>query len=157
MQKKCKSGCTDLDCGNVHIYKYCYNYQNTTCREKDCPFLHCTGVEQYRYEITGKATENLKREVGRTLQNVDICNDFKKNICHRVKCNFRHIKLDDMEPLQCPICREQIIIESFGAAICGHIFCYNCALKCISRNINEETIKVDCPMCRSENVYKKFI
>lgn len=147
MQNKCKkSYCMDLDCGNVHIYKYCYNYQNTTCREKECPFLHCTSVEQYRYEITGKATENLKREVGRTLQNTDICNDFKKNICQRIKCKLRHIRLDT-QPLQCPICRGQIIllhnsyiilckdsIESFGAAICGHILCYNCALRCISRH-----------------------
>lgn len=64
--------------------------------------------------MTGKATENLKREVGRTLQNTDICGDFKTNICTRTNCNRRHIKLDGRQSLECPICRDQIVMNSFG-------------------------------------------
>jgi len=105
--------------------------------------------------MSGKATENLKREVGRTLQNTNICGDFKKNVCKRSICHRRHIKLDG-KPLECPICREQIVIKSFGAALCGHMFCYNCALRCLDNDINGE-IAVRCPMCRSKCVYKKFM
>lgn len=72
-RKKCihfeKCCCNDLNCGFVHMYKYCFQYQNTTYSKKKCLYLHCTSMEQYRYIVTGKATENLKREVGRTLQN----------------------------------------------------------------------------------------
>ncbi|XP_024869960.1 zinc finger CCCH domain-containing protein 10-like [Temnothorax curvispinosus] len=154
--KKCC--CTNLDCSFIHEYKYCYNYQNATCNEKNCPFLHCTSVEQYRYIMTGKTTENLKKEVGRTLQNTNICGDFKNNVCKRSICNRRHVKLDDLQPLECPICRDTITLKSIGVPLCGHMFCYNCGLKCLSSNtVKGGSIVVYCPMCRSEQPYKKLM
>lgn len=39
--------------------------------------VHCTSLEQLRYETTGKEREHLKKEVGRTLQSSSICGDFK--------------------------------------------------------------------------------
>lgn len=153
-----KGCCTNLDCGFVHTYRYCYEYQNTTCSNKKCPYLHCTSVEQHRYLMTGKATENLKREVGRTLQNTDICGDFKNDMCIRRNCDRRHVKLDDRQPLECLICREQITIKSFGAATCGHMFCYNCALKCLNNDVDKgNSIKLQCPMCRSQGGYKNLM
>lgn len=161
--QKCKNFekccCTNLDCGSIHTYRYCYNYQNTKCSVKKCPYLHCTIVEQYRYEMTGKATENLKKEIGRTLQNSDICGDFKKNICKRTKCYRRHIKSDDsMQDLECPICRDEIMSEFLGAALCGHIFCYKCALRCLNNNENETgLINLYCPLCNSNSMYKRLM
>jgi len=151
LQKACQNhNCDDLDCGFVHLYKYYYEYQNTKCFRQNCPYLHCTSIEQLRYTITGNATENLKREIGRTLQSVNICGDFKNNLCKRAICNRRHITLDT-QPLECPICREIIVTKTFGAAFCGHIFCHNCLLRLISY---DEEIK--CPMCRRFVTYKKF-
>lgn len=154
MQNTCqKTDCANLDCDFVHSYKYCYQYQNTKCTKKNCPYLHCTSVEQYRYMITGKPTDNLKREVGRTLQSVNVCGDLKKNTCKRTNCNRRHIH--NTLPLECPICREIIVMESFGAGIwCGHIFCYNCALHLI--NNNDEEMIVQCPICRIHVKYKQL-
>lgn len=107
--------------------------------------------------MTGKATENLKREVGRTLQNTDICGDLKKNSCTRTNCNRRHVKLDSIQPLECPICRNKIVMNSFGAVTCGHILCYNCALKCLKDAIDsKQSITIYCPMCRCEGGYKKL-
>jgi hypothetical protein len=106
--------------------------------------------------MTGKATETLKREVRRTLQNTNICGDFKNNVCKRTSCNRRHVKLDT-QPLECPICCEQIDTESFGAALCGHMFCYNC-VTCIDGYVNREgLITVQCPMCRTQSIYKKLM
>lgn len=155
MQKACpKPNCADLNCGFVYSYKYCYEYQNTKCPRQNCPYLHCTSIEQFRYAVTGKATDNLKREVGRTLQSVNICGDFKKNLCKRAICNRRHI-CHDVQPLECPICQERIVTKTFGAATCGHIFCYNCALQFISPD--EEGINIKCRICGLHVKYKKFI
>ncbi|XP_011859953.1 PREDICTED: uncharacterized protein LOC105557345 [Vollenhovia emeryi] len=154
--ERCKNySCLDLDCGSVHTYKYCFMFQNTTCRNEKCQFLHCTSVEQLQYETTGKPTEHLKREVARTLQNTNICGDFKTSVCNRTKCKRRHIKLDNSEPLECPICTKAIIIENFGAGDCGHIFC----CKCASRIVNEtnDEMKVQCPICRFTGEYKKLM
>ena len=107
--------------------------------------------------MTGKATENLKKEVGRTLQNTNICGDFKKGICIRENCNRRHVKVDNMQPLECPICRDQIVTSSFGAVICRHILCYECALKCLNAKLDEEQLTVYCPMCRIKGKYKKLM
>lgn len=124
-----------------------------------CPFLHITSVEQARYETSGKATERLKREIGRTLQESYICGDFKSGTCERQNCNRRHINTD---PLECRICHEQINIDNLGASVCGHMLCYTCALKCIPEvyeiegGNENDLIKIKCPMCRTVNEYKKF-
>ncbi|XP_011705593.1 PREDICTED: uncharacterized protein LOC105460802 [Wasmannia auropunctata] len=152
-----KGNCFDMDCEFLHNYKYCFQFQNTTCRNQKCPFLHCTGVEQLRYETTGKPTDNLKREVGRTLQSTNICGDFKKNVCKRTKCKRRHVKLDDIEPLECPVCRDEMIIENFGAGYCGHIFCMKCAFRLLNDEVESGKIKVNCPICRQETIYKKLM
>lgn len=137
---------------------YCYKYENTKCNARNCPFLHCTSVEEYRYLTTGEATEHMKREVGRTLQTTNICGDFKPSVCKRASCNRRHIKIDDIHPLECPICCQEITVQSFGAAYCGHMFCYNCALRCLDNRIdNQSSITVNCPICRSPSSYKKFM
>ena len=138
-----------MDCGYVHIYKYCFNYQNTTCCNKNCPYLHCTSVEQFQYEATRNFTENLKKEVGRTLQSKNICHDYKISSCNRDKCERRHIKFDDIKPLKCSICITNITINNFGATECGHVFCYKCALQLLDDYaVNVEIIKVKCPICR---------
>ncbi|KAM0736149.1 hypothetical protein ACS0PU_010110 [Formica fusca] len=156
--EKCANNfCSDLDCDFVHTYKYCFKFQNTTCRNDICPFLHCTSVEQLRYETTGNPTEHLKREVGRTLQNKNICSDFKTSVCNRTKCKLHYIKLDDSESLQCPICTKTMTTEKFGTGECGHIFCYDCALRMLSDMVHAEIIKVHCPICRSTTEYKKLM
>lgn len=143
----------------MHVFKYCYNFQNTTCCNKNCPYLHCTSVEQLQYETTGNPTKNLKREVGRTLQNKNICNDYKTSVCNRANCKRRHIKLDDIKTsLTCVICTLKITVNNFGAAECGHIFCYDCALQMLSDDTkNVEIIKVKCPICRFKANYIKLV
>ncbi|XP_024882549.1 uncharacterized protein LOC112461518, partial [Temnothorax curvispinosus] len=109
----CRRSCCFDDCTFVHKYKYCYNYQNTICsREEMCPYIHITSVEQARYEATGKATEYLKQEVGRTLQNPNICKDFKNDNCNRDNCNLRHVNSN--RSLECPICCEEVKRDTFG-------------------------------------------
>lgn len=106
--------------------------------------------------MTGKATENLKREVGRTLQNTDICGDLKKNVCKRENCNRRHVK--PLERLQCFICTYQISTDTFGAVSCGHILCYNCALRILSDTVNtDNSLKICCPQCKCIGKYKKLM
>jgi len=145
--------CFIPNCGLLHKYKYCYKYQNTICHNDKCPFLHCTSLEQLRYESTGKETEQLKREVGRTLQSSNICGDFKKGVCRRQKCRLRHIKND--ASLECPICRDEITVERFGAGDCGHVFCWSCARRCLN-DTQEHGIEVKCPICRHTLPYNKL-
>lgn len=146
--------CFDQDCTFLHRYKYCYEYQNTTCRNERCQFLHCTSVEQLRYETTGIMTEHIKREVGRSIQHFNICGDFKIKTCNRLKCKLRHIKLEDLKPMTCIICTENIIVENFGAGDCGHIFCYNCALRSLYNEAGQQ-MKIQCAVCKCVNEYKK--
>lgn len=107
--------------------------------------------------ITRKATENLKREVGRTLQNTNICGDFKKGMCTRTTCKHRHVKFNT-SPLECPICRDKIVMDTFGALTCGHILCLECASKLLKDDdtYNEDII-IECPMCRGKRKYKKLM
>ncbi|XP_024894113.1 uncharacterized protein LOC112468927 [Temnothorax curvispinosus] len=147
--------CLVPNCGFIHKYKYCYKYQNTTCSDNKCPFLHCTSVEQLRYETTGKETEQLKREVGRTLQNSSICGKFKNGDCTLPKCRLRHVKYD-VAPLECTICTEIINVEHLGAGDCGHIFCANCAMRCLINDEYENFVETRCPICRKSVPYKKL-
>lgn len=125
-----------------------------------CRFIHLTSVEQARYEATGKATEYLKREVGRTLQNSNICKDFKNGNCNRDNCYLRHLHFNN-RTLDCSICCEQIEYSTFGTCTCGHMICSTCALKCTYSTYGEpeddELITVKCPMCRSIVHYKQLL
>lgn len=145
--------CFAENCGFLHKYKYCYKYQNTTCHNNKCPFLHCTSLEQLRYETTGKESEHLKREVGRTLQSSSICGDYKNGDCTQTKCRLRHVKFNAC--LQCPIRRENITVESLGAGECGHMFCLIWALRC-SNDTNKQFIEITCPICRRTIPYIKL-
>ncbi|KAL0100559.1 hypothetical protein PUN28_019706 [Cardiocondyla obscurior] len=78
-----KESCATWDCKKVHQFRYCYQYQNTVCNKNDCPYLHCTRVEQYDYIVSGIPTQRLKEEVARTLQNTNVCGDFKTRGCIR--------------------------------------------------------------------------
>lgn len=115
-------------------------------------------MEQLRYETTDTMSEHIKREVARSLQYSDICCDFKIKTCNRLKCKLRHIKLEDLKPMTCNICTENIIVENFGAANCGHFFCFNCALKML-RDEYRDQLRVTvllCPVCRCVGEYIKL-
>lgn len=115
-------------------------------------------MEQLQYETTGKPTKNLKREVGRTLQNKNICNDYKTSVCNRANCK-RHIKLDDIKTsMTCVICILKITVNNFGAAECGHIFCYDCALQMLSDDTKKcRNNKSKSPICRFKANYIKLM
>lgn len=158
-----KKGCCILgSCDLVHTYQYCFKYQNMTCDDESCQFLHVTSVEQARYETSGKATEHLKQEVGRTLQESNICGDFKRGSCTREDCNRRHISTANT--MECTICRFDIEEDNLGAASCGHVLCYNCALRQAElpdvyevREDNENDMIIKCPFCMRNKHYKKLI
>jgi len=113
-------------------------------------------MEQLRYETTGVATENLKSEIGRTLQNKNICRNFKNNACKQTKCKLRHVNVEN-KSLECRICKKTIIKEIFGTGEWGHIFCYDCALYRLQDRVNSDIKEVYCVICRSITTYIKLM
>ncbi|KAL0114876.1 hypothetical protein PUN28_011910 [Cardiocondyla obscurior] len=106
----------------------------------------------------GEANEQLKRKVGRTLQNTNICGDYKTGVCEREVCDRRHIKKKDVKPLECPICAKKITVQTFGATECGNMVCLDCSLKGLeNREIDEDRIMVLCPKCKKISEYKRFM
>ncbi|KAL0117652.1 hypothetical protein PUN28_008804 [Cardiocondyla obscurior] len=149
-----KGSCNNAACAVVHSYKYCFNYQNTRCTNANCKYLHITSVAQARYETTGVVTNQLRYEVGRTLQNTNICGDYKTGQCSRENCQRRHIAHRDV--LECVVCCDTIVRDTFGAANCGHIFCNTCALKCEGPSQNNNILTVVCPVCQSVGGYEQL-
>lgn len=127
------------------------------CDNDKCPYLHCTSFERIRYETTGRLTENMQREVSRSLQDPSLCGDYKNGNCKRNKCKLKHVKFNDT-PFECCVCRDDMTVQNFGAADCGHMFCFNYALRCIHDRCNDLglTINVTCPLCRQTQPYRKL-
>ncbi|KAL0108683.1 hypothetical protein PUN28_015279 [Cardiocondyla obscurior] len=139
-----KGRCNTNQCDLLHTYKYCFSYQNTTCHNSTCLYLHITSVEQARYERTGKASDRMRTEVGRTLQNTNICGDYKSGRCQRENCNRRHIA--HTEKMECIICCQEVSRDTFGAGRCKHVYCYTCALKCADYIQTEDILTIECPI-----------
>lgn len=72
--------------------------------------------------------------------------------CNRLKCKLQHIKLEDLKPITCIVCTENVTVETFGAADCGHKFCLNCAYQLL--HDEDRQLKVLCPVCRRISEYK---
>ncbi|XP_070529970.1 zinc finger CCCH domain-containing protein 10-like [Cardiocondyla obscurior] len=149
-----RGACSNSYCAFVHPYRYCFNYQNKKCTNAQCRFLHVTSVEQARYEATGLSSAKLRYEVGRTLQNSIICGDYKAGRCNRTDCQRRHIGHD--EKLECIVCCGEIVLDTFGASSCGHVYCYTCALKCQGPPRPYTMLTVVCPVCRSVPSYEQL-
>lgn len=49
-------------------------------------------------------------------------------------------------------------MEKFSTEKCGHIFCYDCALRMLNDNrIHTEIMKIYCPICLSITEYTKLM
>lgn len=73
----------------------------------------------------------------------------------RPVCKLRHVKFEDLTPITCIICTNEILLENLGAMDCGHMFCLNCVLRCLQQE-DTQNMKISCTMCRCIGEYKKL-
>lgn len=73
---------------------FCHDFQNTGCPRPTCKFIHCSAEEVEEYKQTGEMSNQILVEASRKNQLPGIqpiCNLFKKGVCRRQTCKFRHI------------------------------------------------------------------
>lgn len=73
---------------------FCHDFQNTGCPRPTCKFIHCSAEEVEEYKQTGEMSNQMLVEASRKNQLPGIqpiCNLFKKGVCRRQTCKFRHI------------------------------------------------------------------
>lgn len=63
-------------------------------------FIHCTPEEVEEYKRTGQMSNQILAEATRKNQlpgNIPICNQFKKGLCRRNFCKYRHLTKEQEE------------------------------------------------------------
>ncbi|KAJ8960660.1 hypothetical protein NQ314_006052 [Rhamnusium bicolor] len=73
---------------------FCHDYQNNVCPRPHCKFIHCTPEEVEEYKRTGEMSNQILAEATRKNQlpgTPPICNQFKKGLCRRTFCKYRHL------------------------------------------------------------------
>nr|CAI5834111.1 unnamed protein product [Callosobruchus analis] len=79
---------------------FCHDYQNSMCPRPYCKFIHCTLDEVDEYKRTGQMSTQILAEATRKNQLPGIppvCKQFKKGICRRNVCKYRHITKEQEE------------------------------------------------------------
>lgn len=79
---------------------FCHDYQNNICPRPHCKFIHCTPEEVDEYKRTGEMSNQILAEATRKNQlpgTPPICNQFKKGLCRRTFCKFRHLTKEQEE------------------------------------------------------------
>ncbi|KAK9888423.1 hypothetical protein WA026_000671 [Henosepilachna vigintioctopunctata] len=79
---------------------FCHDFQNSFCPRPKCKFIHCTPDEVDEYKRTGKMSNQILAEATRKNQLPGmhpICNQFRKGLCRRNNCKYRHLTKEDEE------------------------------------------------------------
>lgn len=78
-----------------------FNYFFCNC---NCPsfyrFIHCTPEEVEEYKSTGQMSPQIIVEASRKNQlpgSIPVCKEFKKGLCRRNFCKYRHITKEQEE------------------------------------------------------------
>ncbi|CAG9768611.1 unnamed protein product [Ceutorhynchus assimilis] len=84
----------------IRRLNFCHDYQNNICPRLNCKFIHCTTEEVEQYKKSGEMSNQILAEATRKNQlpgSAPICNQFKKGVCRRTHCKFRHITKEQEE------------------------------------------------------------
>ncbi|XP_018318899.1 zinc finger CCCH domain-containing protein 10 isoform X2 [Agrilus planipennis] len=79
---------------------FCHDFQNTACPRPNCKFIHCTTDEEEEYKKTGEMSNQILIEATRKCQLPGlqpICNQFRKGMCRRAFCKYRHVTKEEEE------------------------------------------------------------
>ncbi|VEN52928.1 unnamed protein product [Callosobruchus maculatus] len=79
---------------------FCHDYQNSMCPRPYCKFIHCTLDEVDEYKRTGQMSTQILAEATRKNQLPGVppvCKQFKKGMCRRNVCKYRHITKEQEE------------------------------------------------------------
>ncbi|KAI4465302.1 muscleblind-like protein [Holotrichia oblita] len=82
----------------IRSLNFCYDFQNASCPRPNCKFIHCTTEEEEEYKKTGEMSNQILAEASRKNQLPGIqpvCNMFRKGICRRPVCKYRHITKEE--------------------------------------------------------------
>ncbi|ENN79961.1 zinc finger CCCH domain-containing protein 10 isoform X3 [Dendroctonus ponderosae] len=84
----------------IRPLNFCHDFQNNICPRINCKFIHCTPDEVEEYKRTGDMSNRILAEATRKNQlpgAPPICNQFKKGLCRRSLCKFRHVTREQEE------------------------------------------------------------
>ncbi|XP_030754851.1 zinc finger CCCH domain-containing protein 10-like [Sitophilus oryzae] len=84
----------------IRPLNFCYDFQNNICPRPHCKFIHCSPDEVEEYKRSGEMSNQILAEATRKSQlpgTPPVCNQFKKGICRRAHCKFRHITKEQEE------------------------------------------------------------
>ncbi|KRT79501.1 hypothetical protein AMK59_6385, partial [Oryctes borbonicus] len=84
----------------IRSLNFCYDFQNATCPRPNCKFIHCATEEEDEYKKSGEMSNQILAEASRKNQLPGIqpvCNMFRKGICRRPVCKYRHITKEEEE------------------------------------------------------------
>lgn len=84
----------------VASLSFCHDFQNTTCPRPNCKFIHCTTEEVEEYKRSGQMSNQILAEAFRKYQLPGVqpvCNLFRKAICRKPYCKYRHISKEEEE------------------------------------------------------------
>ncbi|KAJ3653454.1 hypothetical protein Zmor_012704 [Zophobas morio] len=79
---------------------FCHDFQNNICPRNNCKFIHCTPEEEIEYKNTGIMSNHILAEATRKNQlpgAQPICNQFRKGLCRRNYCKYRHLTREEEE------------------------------------------------------------
>ncbi|XP_066155391.1 zinc finger CCCH domain-containing protein 10-like [Euwallacea fornicatus] len=85
---------------DIRPLNFCHDYQNNICPRLNCKFIHCTPEEVEAYKRTGEMSNQILAEATRKSQlpgTPPVCNQFKKGLCRRTHCKFRHVTREQEE------------------------------------------------------------
>lgn len=84
----------------IRPLNFCHDFQNNICPRLNCKFIHCTTEEVEEYKRTGDMSNQILAEATRKSQlpgTPPVCNQFKKGLCRRANCKFRHVTKEQEE------------------------------------------------------------
>ncbi|KAF2880175.1 hypothetical protein ILUMI_25976 [Ignelater luminosus] len=85
---------------DMRTLNFCHDFQNATCPRPNCKFIHCTPDEEEEYKKTGEMSNQILAEATRKAQlpgTHPVCNQFRKGMCRRTVCKYRHISKEEEE------------------------------------------------------------
>ncbi|XP_050302641.1 zinc finger CCCH domain-containing protein 10-like [Anthonomus grandis grandis] len=85
---------------DIRPLNFCHDFQNNVCPRVNCKFIHCTAEEVDQYKTSGEMSNQILAEATRKNQlpgTPPVCNQFKKGLCRRSHCKFRHLTKEQEE------------------------------------------------------------